>query len=457
MTRDSLHRRSSAGRDDESGSAVTELEAAPRRIGPEISGEPRRSLPVADPPPNIAQTIDQVSRITSGVPWIVEAVLAAGCVTVGCYVARDDDGGAMADTGTADTPMADADRVSADVRGHGVATLGDVAARAGVSISAVSRVLSKAPSARVSDATRQRIVEAARELNYRPNFAGRALKSARTQVIGLVVPDLTNALFTELMHGAEDEAAAHGYTLLLGHADETRPGGDMIARLIGEGRVDGMVVQVGDGVATTGLGALLASGAPIVLINSSYPGYPGSVTLDDQAGARMATEHLLSLGHTRIAFANGLPRSFTAKRRRLGYHAAMAAAGITVAKGYETRLGYAPENGAAALERLVAHEVPPSAVVVANVNAAVGMLAAARTRGVRVPDDLSVVTVHDSWTAENTWPPLTAVKMQFYAMGRTAVRGVIARIESGVSVDVVITNPAPELVERDSSAPVRRH
>jgi LacI family transcriptional regulator len=340
-----------------------------------------------------------------------------------------------------------------DSRLRTVATLGDVAARAGVSVSAVSRVLSDAPSGRVSPATRQRILDAARDLAYRPNFAGRALKSARTQVIGLVVPDLTNALFTELMHGAEDEAAEHKYTVLLGRSDDVRPGGEVIARLIGEGRVDGMVLQVGDGVPPAGLGELLDSPAPIVLINSTAPGHIGSVALDDETGARIATEHLLDLGHERIAFANGLPRSFTAKRRRIGYKAAMAAAGLPVPRGYETRLGYTEGNGRAALHRLAALDPAPTAVVVANVNAAVGLLAEARASGIRVPHDLSVACVHDSWTAENTWPPLTAVKMQFYAMGRTAVRGVIRRIETGRMADETITDPAPELVVRESTAP----
>ena len=342
-----------------------------------------------------------------------------------------------------------------------MATLSDVAARAGVSISAVSRVLANAPSARVSEATRQRIVDAARELQYRPNFAGRALKSARTQVIGLVVPDLTNALFTELMHGAEDEAAAHDYTMLLGRADDVRPRGEVIARLIGEGRVDGMAVQVGDGVPPAGLGDLLASGAPIVLINSTYPGHAGSVALDDATGARLATEHLLVLGHERVAFANGLPRSFTAKRRRVGYKAAMAAAGLPVRDGLRDahRLHLAQRPGGAAPAD-GAPDQPPSAVVVANVNAAVGLLAEARALGLSVPSDLSVVSVHDSWTAENTWPPLTAVKMQFYAMGRTAVRDVIARIETGAVADHVITDPAPELsvvsgVDRGVASPGR--
>ena len=257
------------------------------------------------------------------------------------------------------------------------------------------------------------------------------------------------------MHGAEDEAAAHDYTVLLGRADDVRPGGDVMARLIGEGRVDGLVVQVGDGVPPAGLGDLLDSPAPIVLINSSAPGHVGSVALDDEAGTRIATQHLIDLGHERIAFANGLPRSFTAKRRRVGYRAAMSAAGLTVPKGYETRLGYTEGNGRTALHRLMDADPRPTAVVVANVNAAIGMLAEARAMGVGVPADLSVATVHDSWTAENTWPPLTAVKMQFYAMGRTAVRGVIRRIESGEMTDETITDPAPELMVRESTAPLR--
>ena len=127
-------------------------------------------------------------------------------------------------------------------------TLSEVAARAGVSVSAVSKVLRGTATIRVSPETRQRILDAAQELRYRPNFAARALQAARTQVLGLVVPDLTNALFTELMHGVEDGAAAHGYTVLLGRLDTDRPQTEVIARLLGEGRVDGLVLQATDGV-----------------------------------------------------------------------------------------------------------------------------------------------------------------------------------------------------------------
>ncbi len=336
-----------------------------------------------------------------------------------------------------------------------MATLGDVAAKAGVSVSAVSRVLSDHPSARVSPDTRARIQLAARELDYRPNFAGRALKSARTNVIGLVMPDLTNALFTDLIDGAEAEVREHGYMLLLGRSDEVRAGGDVIGRLIGEGRVDGVMVQLGDAIKPTALSSLFTAGSPVIMINSREDEHVGSVVLDDEAGGRMATEHLLDLGHTRIGAITGLPATFTAQRRLKGFRTSMRAAGLRAEPRHVTKLGYLPHQGRTALRRIMSSERPPTAIVVANVNAAIGALAEARALGIRVPDDLSIVSVHDSWTAENTWPPLTTVKMPFYEMGRTAVRGMIHRLQDGSGQDAVVTDPAPRLIMRESAVRAR--
>lgn len=334
-------------------------------------------------------------------------------------------------------------------------TLSEVAARAGVSVSAVSKVLRGTATIRVSPETRQRILDAAEELRYRPNFAARALQAARTQVLGLVVPDLTNALFTELMHGVEDGAAAHGYTVLLGRLDTDRPQTEVIARLLGEGRVDGLVLQATDGVDPASLDQLLDPRAAVVLINSTAPGRASSVTVDDVGGGRTATEHLIGLGHTRIALAGGLPTSYTAQRRRRGHQDAMRAAGLEPLAEHETALGYTADQGREALRRLLRLEPRPTAVVVANVNAAIGLLAEAHALGIDVPRDLSVATVLDSWTAENTWPPLTAVRMQFYAMGERAVSSVIRRLQDGAMSDEVVLDPGPELVVRASTAPPR--
>jgi DNA-binding LacI/PurR family transcriptional regulator len=211
-----------------------------------------------------------------------------------------------------------------------MATLSDVAARAGVSISAVSRVLSDAPSARVGEETRRRIHEAAQELGYRPNFAARALKFARTNVVGLIVPDVTNAIFSELMRGVEDEAQRRGYMVLLARAESMQEGDDAIPRLIGEGRVDGALVQVGDNMRPQDLESLVEGSLPVVFVNSVHPQSAGSVVLDDERGMRLGTQHLIDLGHSRIALLSGVPTSDSASRREAGFRAAMARRGNDV-------------------------------------------------------------------------------------------------------------------------------
>ena len=334
-----------------------------------------------------------------------------------------------------------------------MATLSDVAARAGVSVSAVSRVLSDAPSARVSAETRARIHAVARELDYRPNFAARALKFARTNVIALVVPDLTNAIFTELMHGVEEEAARRGYMVLLARAEGMPEGEESIPRLIGEGRVDGALVQVGDNMRPEDLRTLIDGKLPVVFINTLPLGHVGSVALEDERGIRMATEHLIDLGHSRIGFISGTTVTDTAIRRGKGFATAMHAAGLPVPEGFVTALGYEPRQGREALRLLMKHTEPPTAVVVANVNAALGALLEARTLGLRVPEDLSIVAMHDAWTAENAWPPLTTVRMPLHELGTHAMSAIFERITQGTVIDEVVSEPAPVLVIRESTAP----
>ena len=333
-----------------------------------------------------------------------------------------------------------------------MATLSDVAARAGVSISAVSRVLSNAPSARVSAATRSRIHAAATELGYRPNFAGRALKSSRTNVLALIVPDLTNAIFTDLMQGVEDGAHELGYVVLLARSEDMQTRGETLDRLLGEGRVDGVLLQIGDALDTGALDAVLQAGSPIMLVNTTQPDFVGSVTLDDFGAARIAAEHLIELGHRRIALANGLPTTFTARQRLAGFRAALTAAGLDVPADYITELGYEPSAGRQSLGLLMRLAEPPTALLVANVNAAIGVLGEARNLGVRVPQDLSIVAVHDVWLAKDLWPPLTTVRMPLYELGRRAVAELHARLGGGGVSDVRITDPAPELIVRESTS-----
>jgi LacI family transcriptional regulator len=267
------------------------------------------------------------------------------------------------------------------------------------------------------------------------------------------VPDLTNAIFSELMRGVEEAAADLGYMVLLARAESMQPTAATMAKLVGEGRVDGVLVQVGDNMTSEDLAGILEGRIPAVLINSRREDHVGSVILPDEAGVAVAVTHLVELGHTSIGLVNGLPMTDSAQRRRTGFTQAMDAAGLPVNPDFVTSLGYDPQQGRTAMRALGALRNRPTALVVANVNAALGLLVEARALGIHVPNDLSIVAIHDAWTAENAWPPLTTVRMPLYELGKVSMAAIVDRIRSEAIEDFVVTDPAPELILRESTAP----
>jgi len=331
------------------------------------------------------------------------------------------------------------------------ATLGDVAQHAGVSISVVSRLLNGDPSLRIRDETRQRVLAAATRLRYTPNHAGRALRLSRSGAIALIVPDVNSAVFADLLRGVEAGADEHELIVLLGRAERVRTGSDVIRRLAGEGRVDGFLLQQQDDLDEEGLQQLVQRKAPVVLVNSGRVPGLSSVVLDDVAGARLATEHLLRLGHRRIGIVGGTATTYTARRRKKGYLAAMREAGVRARGDLRTDLGYTPDSGRVALASLLEGPEPPTALFVANVNAAFGVLAAAHERALNLPGDLSVVAMHDLWMANSTWPPLTTVRMPLYDLGLEAVRELVAQLNGSRPRQIVVQSP-PELIVRASTA-----
>lgn len=332
-----------------------------------------------------------------------------------------------------------------------MARLVDIAAAAQVSAGLVSRVLNNDPAARATDETRERIQRVASELGYRPHYAARALKNARTNTISLVVPDLTNAMFTELMRGVEERAHRRGYTVLLGRSESLTDQGQ-ISRLLDEGRVDGFILQGRDDETTESLTRLVGT-APVVLVNARVDSRPGSVMIDDRAAARVATNFLLAQGHRRIGLVNGLRTSLTARLREEGYRGALKDAGIRFLASRVTHRGYAVDTAGPAVDAIMSATHPPTALLVANVNAALGVLTHARHLGYVVPDDLSVIGIHDPWTADHTWPPLTTVRLPLYDLGVQAVETLHARLTGAEPVDVVVTTVPPRVVERASVGP----
>jgi LacI family transcriptional regulator len=331
-----------------------------------------------------------------------------------------------------------------------VVKISDVAARAGVSPGAVSRVLTGDPTLRVTDETRQRVLVAARELFYVPNHSARSLRTSRTRTIALVVPDVTSAVFAELARGAEHEAALRGLAIVLGRAEQLQDDSEWLRRLVAEARIDGVILQLPDGTPASNLDYLASQNTPTILINSMNDSPISTIVLDDAAGIRVAVDHLVSLGHRDIGFVGSIPGSATGQRREAGYRAALAERGLPINAEWMTDLGYSGENGRAAVSELMARGPLPTALVVANLNAALGVLAEFHQRGLRVPADISIVAIHDVWYADSIWPPVTTVRMPLSALGAAAVSRLVGGVED-VS-HTVISSPEPELVVRQSTA-----
>lgn len=339
----------------------------------------------------------------------------------------------------------------ADQRRSRRPNLRDVAARAGVDVSTVSRVLSGDRSQRASAATRDKIVQAAEALDYRPNALARALRTARTSTIGIVVPQLDNPVFSSAILGAEEAASARGYSLLITHRDPKNPAEGEFQRLAATHRVDGLLVSSLDEDRNL-IASLEATGIPFVLMNRRL-GSAAAVALDSEEAARMGTDHLLALGHRRIAHLAGRLEGFNGRARLKGYEAALAARGIAPDPTLVEAAGYTAEGGAEATRRLLARSGPrPTAILAATLVSATGALATLHAAGIAVPAAMSVVAIHDNPLAAMVYPALTTVRTPIEEMGRKAAEMLIALLDGRAPPSQTLLPPAG-LISRASAAP----
>jgi LacI family transcriptional regulator len=324
------------------------------------------------------------------------------------------------------------------------ARLKDVAEAAGVDASVVSRILTGDPELSVRPETRRRVLEAAGRLSYRPNRAARALKTARTMAIGMIVPELDNVAYATIAQGADRQASKAGYALLVATGSVR----DRLTTL--DGRIDGLLV----GVATseTLRPGELGGGLPAVLVNRREAVGIPSVTVDDERGAAAAVAHLASLGHRRIAHVAGPQNSDTGRRRLEGYRRELQRRGLDYRPEWVAEASFDEAGGQIAAGRLLALVPRPTALFVANVRAAVGVMSAARRFGLSIPEDVSLVGFHDAPVAGYLDPPLTTVLMPLHEMGAQAVESLFALLDGREVEDLRLASP-PELVVRGSSAP----
>lgn len=335
-------------------------------------------------------------------------------------------------------------------------SLSEVAKAAGVSKSVASRALSGDTAARIKPETAQRVKEVAQRLNYIPNHQARALRSSRTETIALIVPTVNNAVFGELFAGVQNRAQELNLQVLLGEIHNTESDIQRIENLIRRGLVDGAIVQKPEDMQDKLFQDFLIKKYPVVVFNSEIPKYSGAVLLPDKEGVQLAVKHLVELGHRKIAFIGGTELHDAAQRRKKAFHEAVTAVGIEVSPELIVDAGWEVEAGQNALRQLLESTTPPTAVVVASVNAALGALSSAVRTGVKVPEDLSIIAIHDIWFAQVATPPLTVVKMPLYEAGRIATDVLQEYFEDKLMKNHVVADPGPQLIVRGSTGLVAR-
>ncbi len=334
------------------------------------------------------------------------------------------------------------------------ATAREVAERARVSRTTVSFVLNSIPGMRISEETRQRVLDAARQLNYHPDATARRMVSGRTHVIGFVLRQYPDQAFADqflpqVLGGLGQAAAAQGYRILL---EPIPPENHTSAytQLIRERHVDGIVLS-GPRFDDRELLSAQAEGAPVVLMGRLPDTGLPFVDVDNTDGARRATEHLLRLGHRHVALITNAPLAYTASADRLtGYREALETAGCPYDESLVRYGAFTPQSGQAAMRELLAATSRPTAVFVASDAVALGALQAIRERGLRVPRDVALVGFDDIPLAGFIDPPLTTVRLPAAGLGWGAADLLIRLI----TAEEAIRNPSvildTELVVRDS-------
>lgn len=330
-------------------------------------------------------------------------------------------------------------------------TLHDVAAEAGVDVSTASRVLSGDEKQRIGKGTRARILKVAKSLAYQPNIVARGLRTAKTFSLGIAVPQLDNPVFSQMIVGAERGARERGYSLLIAHIEEGPSDDATYERLASANRVDGLLITTLNDNSIV-LRAAKKARVPFVLLNRTGRGISNSIYFDSNEAANIAVQHLISLGHTRIAHLSGQLNPSTGIGRFAGYCDALAAANISFDASLVAVSGYTIQGGADAMRSVLRQvKVRPTAVFPITLAAAVGAMLTLQQFDIRVPDDLSIVTVHDGPIAEVMYPPLTTVQMPVEKMGYDGAIGLIDLIEGRKAKINSMMRPL-QLVLRGSTA-----
>lgn len=324
----------------------------------------------------------------------------------------------------------------------------EVAQLASVSVQTVSCVVNGTGS--ISAETRERVLQAIEQLNYRRDPIARSMRTGRTQLIGLLVLDITNPVLSLIASAVEAEAYARGYSVLLYNVSQDKRRERAYLEAVAERLVDGLVIVNAVDRDKT-FAEIQRSHIPTVLVDCLATPLIPSVSVDNRQGAYLATRHLIELGHRRIAHLSGAPALEVARQRVEGYRQALADHGlgyVQIVNPVNNRWDY--RSGYLATQSLLQSAPPPSAIFAAGDQMAIGAYRALAEAGVRVPDDVSVIGFDDIEAAAYITPPLTTIRQPFDEIGQRALGLLFELLGDQRPATTQIVLP-PELVLRQST------
>ncbi|HUO69464.1 MAG TPA: LacI family DNA-binding transcriptional regulator [Solirubrobacteraceae bacterium] len=331
-------------------------------------------------------------------------------------------------------------------------TIRDVARVARVHPGTVSRALNEETRVLVNEETAERVLRAAEQLGYRPNRIARGLKTNRSYTVGVLIPDITNPLFPPILRGIEDRLDEAGYTSLIVNTDNDGERERSHLEAMRARQVDGFISATAR-LDRELLADVAAGGTPLVLVNRSMEdGSVPAVTVNDREGIRLAVEHVAGLGHTRIGHVAGPQNTSTGHRRNLGFVEGMRAAGLRAPKAHiRVSDWFTEEEGARVCAALLEAAPDLTAIVAGNDLLAIGCYDALESRGLRCPEDLSIVGFNDMPFVARLRPPLTSVRVPQREIGTVAADMLLELLAdgSGAPREILLE---PTLVVRGSTA-----
>jgi LacI family transcriptional regulator len=332
-----------------------------------------------------------------------------------------------------------------------MSTIGDVAKLAGVSKMTVSRVINN--SGYISQETRERVEQAIAELGYVPNALARSLRFKQTNTIALVLTDITNPFFTTIARGVEDTASEHGFSVMFCNTDESQDYETEYLNVLVQKQVDG-VLLVPASCSAESVSFLQDRNVPFVLLDRRIPNVQVDIVRSDSVqGAYDLVRHLVKLGHRNIALLSGPPSATTAEDRIAGYYQALTEAGLDTNAAAIYYVPFTQEGGYQVMKQVLAAAPRPTALFAGNNFIAIGALRALREAGVRVPQDISLVTFDDLPPTIVIDPFFTAAVQPAYEMGQRATALLLDRLGGRGPAEPQEIVLRTQFIMRESSAP----